>query len=147
MVFYIVYPLIVTLIKKSPYVTMFVSIMISMISTLYFNENINSSMPAPYLMFFVFGIYISHLGLYIKKINNDKNIVFLSDLSFYVFLINSIMLSTGAANALVFLYTLIPLYAYILMRVDILFNREIDKTLSSLFIWFEINVFNKCTEH
>lgn len=145
MVFYLLYPLIVTLIKKSPYITMFVSIMISVTSTLYFNENINSSMPAPYLMFFVFGIFIAHLGLYIKTENNDRHIAFLSDLSFYVFLVNSIILSTEAAKAFVFIYALIPFYAYILMHVDIMVKREIDHVLSLFSIWFKINVYDKCT--
>lgn len=130
--FYIAYPLILKFIKNSPYITLFISIFITVFSTIYFHRSINIGTPETYIMYFVFGMFIAHMGLYNKTVNTDKNLIFVSDLAFYMFLTNVIIIGHLEYNTVMFFIAL-PIYSFVLMKADNLVKSKIDYILNVLY--------------
>jgi peptidoglycan/LPS O-acetylase OafA/YrhL len=130
--FYIAYPLILKFIKKSPYITLFISIFITAFITVYFHRSINIGTPETYVMYFVFGVFVAHKDLYTKAINSDKNIIFLSDLAFYMFLTNMIIIGHLGYNTVMFFIAL-PIYSFVLMKADKMVKSKIDYIANVLY--------------
>ncbi len=120
---YLIYPLIHKIIRQYPTLILFISVIISTISIQYLNIDINSGNPLAYFMYFVFGIYISNKELYPKNIIDNKNIiVFVSDLTFYIFLTHGCMLNywlndVHGHNIFMFIISSI-LISLLLMKID-----------------------------
>jgi len=88
---YIMYPLILYLIKKRPNLSLISFLVVSEISTyllLHYYTTEPSWSPLYWLFIFGFGMYVMKVSLYPKMKNNTKAIVFLSNMVFYVYLIN-----------------------------------------------------------
>jgi hypothetical protein len=127
---YIMYPIIHNLINKNKYfsfLTMLGAGIVSVVS----HENhftFGSGNPLPYLMFFVFGVYIAKNGLYIKStIRTDSIIVFLSSLSFYVFLVHGSLLKSDIFQHMWIFITATLLVAAGVMYMDNLIQLNIKK--------------------
>lgn len=124
----LVYPIIHNAIKNHPYHVLFGAIVISILSTTFYNITIYSGNPLAYLMYFVFGAYIAHFGIYPNnKIDSDNVIVFFSELSFYIFLTHTFILGYWWINPVLFI-VLAVLLAYILMLID----EKVRKALGSV---------------
>ncbi len=120
---YLVYPLIHKIVKHYPDIVLLISILISAVAIQKYNIGINSGNPLAYFMYFTFGIYIVNKGYYPKTTISLKNfIVFISNLTFYIFLTHGCMLNYWLSeshnyNIIMFVISSI-LISVLLMLVD-----------------------------
>jgi peptidoglycan/LPS O-acetylase OafA/YrhL len=122
---YLIYPIIHIIIKKYPHHVLIGTMTISIISTTHYHITIFSGNPLAYLMYFVLGTYIAYFRIYPKSKTNSNVIIFLSELSFYIFLTHTLIVNLWKTSPILYI-VLAVLIAYILMLTDNIVKMKLE---------------------
>jgi len=111
-VLYLLFPVLEICFQKHPHISIFFLFVISNVSRLYFfnvGNRMSDWFPLCRLFEFGIGIYIIKIGFYPKWITQSDIIIFLSEISFYLFLTHVLIFKLGSINLIFSLIALILL--------------------------------------
>jgi peptidoglycan/LPS O-acetylase OafA/YrhL len=132
---YLLFPIILFSIKKHPHLSLVSLLVISVASRYYMSHGAPFVAGTSWLALcsvfaFGLGIYMAQMGFYPKRITNNRIIVYLSNLSFYVYLVNGPILDESYYPA-IFVISLLAIGSMLYM-FDEAIKRLVDATRDKL---------------
>jgi peptidoglycan/LPS O-acetylase OafA/YrhL len=142
---YLLYPILFNLMKYKPMLTLVISGYISYCAQINYTTSMAFGNPLAYLSFFVLGMFIVQFEIYPKyTIDSTNKIVFLSNLSFYIFLIHGAIFGIWNNNIIMFIILTLIISWFVMLidnKIQSKLNRKIraEKKKPTIEIYHESN--------